>query len=309
VGREVFTTATIQIDGQTVSQGPCALIAPVEPAEVPQASVTGAFVIDTSGDGLCQPGETCSLYVDVLNLRDSSQVNPVARVTSEPDAFNPLDLVFQHDLSSYPDLPALAGTGSCEVAPELAPQRNLAAFQFTVPAAQAPDVGRVFNLELRDQGGAGAAVDLPFVLGIGATCDPNAALDGETYDQLAGLLDPVNARLVPKGNPVVHAAGTFNQNKTIPLKLRLGCGSRTLAPEEIDPQPQIVEMLHATLGPQPLTSINGANGANPSDPFFLCGTSRCEYQLRTKDLPAGAYVISIKMPDSRVFQAGFTVVP
>jgi hypothetical protein len=309
VGREVFTVATVQMDGNKVATGPCALIAPVALAETPPAVVAGAFLTDTSGDGLCQPGETCSLFVDVQNLLPSTYTSPVGHLSSAPDAFNPLDITFLQGVSSYPDLPALTETGSCEVAPVLNPQRNLIAFQFTLPSGQVPDVGRVFGLELRDQGGAGAPVDLPFVIGIGAACDPNAVLDGETYDGVDGFLEPVTVQLVPRGNPVLQAPGTFNQTKTMPLKLRLTCGSRTLGPADLAFTPEIVELRHATLGPVPLTDINAGNNANPSDPFFVCGASRCEFQLRTRSLPVGEIVISVKMPDSRVFQAGFTVTP
>ena len=309
VGREVFTTATVQLNGNNVAVGPCALIAPVPLSEVPPAAVAGAFLTDTSGDGLCQPGETCSLFVDVQNLLPSTYTSPVAHLSSAPDAFNPLEITFLSDVASYPDLPALTGTGSCEVAPLLAPQRGLTAFQFTVPSGQAPDVGRLFSVELRDQGGTGPAIDLPFVIGIGQACNPNAVLDGETYDGLVGLLEPVSVQLVPRGNPVLQAAGTYNQTKTMPLKLRLTCGSRTLGPADLAFTPEIVEIRHATLGPIPLSDINAANNANPSDPFFVCGASRCEFQLRTRSLPVGDHVISIKMPDSRVFQAGFTVTP
>ena len=117
VGREVFTTATVQMNGNTVAVGPCALIAPVTLAEIPPAAVAGAYVTDTSGDGLCQPGETCSLFVDVQNLLPSIYASPVAHLSSAPDAFNPLEITFLHDVASYPDLPALTETGSCEVAP------------------------------------------------------------------------------------------------------------------------------------------------------------------------------------------------
>ena len=309
VGREVFTNAVVEIDGKVVAEGPCALIAPDETAEVPPASVTAAYVIDSSGDGLCQPGETCSLHLAVQNLLESTFASPVGRLSSAPDEFNPLGVVFLHDLASWPDLPGFAGSGSCETAPVLDPQTNTAAFQFTLPAGQAPDVGRVFSLELRDQGGEGAAIDLPFVLGVGAACNPQSVLDGETYDGLVGLLDPVNSPLVPKGTPVSFSTASLSRNNTLPLKLRLACGGRTLGGNEIDPTPEIVELDHETLGPQPLVNINSGDNANPSNPAFNCGSSRCEFQLRTKDLPLGVYVISIKMPDSRVFQAGFTVSP
>jgi hypothetical protein len=77
----------------------------------------------------------------------------------------------------------------------------------------------------------------------------------------------------------------------------------------IDPSPEIVALVHDTLGPQSLEGINGDNNANPDDPSFSCGSSSCDYQFRTEHLEVGDYVISIQMPDTRVFQAGFTLRP
>ena len=101
-----------------------------------------------------------------------------------------------------------------------------------------------------------------------------------------------------------------NQGSTVPLKLRLTCGSEILGSEDINPAPEIVALVGVTTGPvDPLDNINGANGANPADPRFSCGTNRCEYQLRTEDLLPDDYIVSIEMPDTRIFEAGFTVVP
>ena len=68
-------------------------------------------------------------------------------------------------------------------------------------------------------------------------------------------------------------------------------------------------LAHDTLGPQSLEGINGDNNANPDDPSFSCGSSSCDYQFRTEHLEVGDYVMSIQMPDTRVFQAGFTLRP
>jgi hypothetical protein len=311
VGKEIFTTVTVEADGEIIGQGPCALIVPATQSQTEpfMPSPTAAYVQDQSGDGLCQPGETCELLVEVQNLGDAAFTNPVGILSSPPDEFNPTEITLLNAASQYPDFPAFVASGDCDTPVELDPKTNFTAFSFTLPPEQDPDVGRVFNVSFQDMAGTLPAVAMPIVLGIGSTCDPNARLDGETYDGVDGLKSPLNAPLVPEGNPANYAPGTFNQTKTMPLKVSLGCGPRILDPSEIDPAPEIVALIHDTLGPQPLEGINGDNGANPDDPFFLCGTSRCEYQLRTKQLPIGTYVISIAMPDTRVFQAGFTLVP
>ena len=60
---------------------------------------------------------------------------------------------------------------------------------------------------------------------------------------------------------------------------------------------------------QTVAGINADNNANPDDPFFSCGTNRCEFGLRTAGLPVGTVTVFIRMPDSRVFQAAVTLVP
>lgn len=311
VGKEIFTTATVVVDGVTIGQGPCALIVPATAVDIQPflPSPMAAYVQDATGDGLCQPGETCEIIVSVQNLGDSALTNPVGTLTSRPDEFNTTEVTMLNATSQFPDFPAFVGAGDCDTPAQLDPKTNFTAFSFTLSDEQEPDVGRVFQISFQDGSGTGTPVEMPLVLGIGNTCDPSLSLDGETYDHIDGLKSPVNAALVPEGNPINYAPGTFNQTKTIPLKISLGCGSQILGPEDIDPFPEIVSLVHETLGPQPLEGINGSNSANPSDPSFNCGGNRCEYELRTKQLPIGTYAISIAMPDTRVFQAGFTLVP
>jgi len=311
VGKEVFTTATVLMDGQKVGQGPCAQIVPAPEVIIPEflPSPTAVFLTDTSGDGLCQPGETCEMFISVQNLGTASFLNPVATLSSPADGFNPLALSFSSDTSGYPDFPAFTTPGDCDSPPLLDPKTNFMEFVFTVPAEQDPDVGRVFVLNFQGDLGTDTVVEMPIVIGIGSACDPLTDIDGETYDRLLGLQSPVNAKLVPEGNPVNFSKKRFNLGSTVPMKLQLGCGSVTLGSSGIDPSPEIVALVHDTLGPQSLEGINGDNNANPDDPFFSCGSSSCDYQFRTEHLEVGDYVISIQMPDTRVFQAGFTLRP
>jgi hypothetical protein len=148
---------------------------------------------------------------------------------------------------------------------------------------------------------------MPITLGIGSVCDPLHPT-GESYDRLEGFVAPVKATLVQSG-AINYSTGNYNHGSTIPFKLVLGCGGRVLRDAEITPNPVIVSLVHSTLGPQPLTGINGQNNANPDDPGFSCTDTGCDYQFRTEVLPVGTYVIGIKMPDSRVFKAGFTISP
>jgi hypothetical protein len=311
VGKEIFTTATVEVGGETIGQGPCALIVPATEVDVSTflPAPEAVYILDESGDGLLQPGETSEIVVSVQNLGEVSLMSPIATLTSPPDELNPSAVTIVNGTTLFPDFQAFESVADCDTPPILDPQTGLTPFVVTLSPEQGSDVGRVFQISFQDESGTGMTFDMPLVIGIGSACDPAAELDGETYDHVDGFKSPVNAALVPSGNPVNHAPGTFNQTKTIPLKLSLGCGSRTLRPEEIDPFPEIVALEHETLGAQPLENINGSNSANPGDPFFNCGGNRCEYELRTKDLPIGTYVISVAMSDTRVFQAGFTLVP
>jgi hypothetical protein len=167
----------------------------------------------------------------------------------------------------------------------------------------------VFNVALEgDVGGVLTSVDMPLVIGIGRSCDPATDLDGETYDGLEGLLSPVDVKLVPSSYPVNVAPGTSNQGSNVPLKLRLKCGTDTLQPEDMDLPPQIVGLVHGTLGALPLTDIKDSN-SNPDDPFFDCGNNFCEFGLRTSGFPIGQVTVEIRMPDSRVFHAAVMLVP
>jgi hypothetical protein len=302
--KEIQTTVSIVKDGQVVAQGPCPLVVPVANADTSGVILTAVDVatVDQSGDGLCQPGEArCDFSIQVSNVGDAPCVNPVATLSSPPEQFNPNQITFLNASSAYPNFPGYPGDGQ--------PLENLAnttAFSIAPPADQPADVGRPFMMSVTCSNRP-EPVLMPITLGIGAACDPNN-ITGENYDYLNGFQSPLRVRLTQTG-PVNYASGSINHGSTVPMKLALGCGGRMLTRAEINPHPQIVSITHATLGPQPLTGINGDNMANPDDPSFSCTETGCDYQFRTEQLPAGTYVIGVKMPDSRVFRAGFTVNP
>jgi len=303
-GKEIQTTVSIVKDGRTVAEGPCPLIVPVIGADTSGVILSPVAVAtrDTTGDSLCQPGEPqCDYYVAVSDVGDSPCVNPVATLSSPPDEFNPNPVAFINAVSPYPNFPAYPGDEQ-----PIEEKTNSVAFSISAPPDQAPDVGRVFVMTFTCANRPDPVV-MPLTLGIGSACDPNH-ITGDVYDGVRGFLSPVNAALT-QGGPVNYAAGSFNLGKTIPLKLELRCGGMNLSDAEIDPSPEVVSLTHETLGPWPLIGINGDNNANPDDPMFHCGNSGCEYQFRTNPLAPGRYVIGVKMPDSRVFQAGFTINP
>lgn len=304
-GREVQATVVIErADGQR-STGPCPLVVPVQNASTEGVILSPVAVTtdDFSGDFLCQHNEPwCEFLITAVNVGDSPCVNPTATLSSPPNQFDPNEIVFNNADSSYPSWPAYPGEGL-----PLQEQTNSVAFSIT-PTDQAPGHGRFFLLTVGCQNLA-APVEMPIVLGIGTGCDPAANLDGQTYDHIDGLLPPVDAPLVPHGRSVNYSEGNFNHGSTIPMKVGLACGTLVLGDAQIDPHPQIVAVVHETLGPQSLQGINGHSNANPDDPRFSCNDTLCDYQFRTEQLPLGTYVVSIRMPDSRVFDAGFTISP
>jgi hypothetical protein len=304
-GKEIQTSVSIAVDGVTVAQGPCPLIVPVTDVDTSGVILSPISVAlqDSSGDGLCQPGEArCDFFITVSDLGDTACQNPVATLTSPPDDLDPNPITFLNGTSIYPSLPAYPGDGV-----PLAKGTNATAFSITTLASQLPDVGRPFYMNVTCANQA-APVVMPITLGIGSACDPGA-LDGRTYDQLIGFQAPVKARLVPAGTPINFSTGNFNQGSTIPLKLSLGCGGLILSDTQINPKPRIVSLDNTVLGPMSLLGINGDNNANPDNPAFSCSSSACDFEFRTAQLPVGTYIIGVQMPDTRIFRAGLTVSP
>ncbi|TDI13767.1 MAG: hypothetical protein E2P04_02620 [Acidobacteria bacterium] len=304
-GREGPATVVIELANGQTATGPCPVVVPVQNASTEGVILSPVAVAtnDFSGNFSCEANEPwCDYLITAVNVGDSPCINPLATLSSPPNQFNPNTIVFNNALSPYSSWPAYPGEGL-----PLQENTNTVAFSIT-PTNQAPGHARPFLLtvecmNLQDP------VLMPIALGFGEACDPATDLDGQTFDGIDGLRPPVDAALVPQGRPVNFSDGNFNHGSTIPMTIRLSCGAMALGDAQIDPHPQIVGLVHESLGPQSLQEINGRNNANPDDPLFSCSDTLCDYQFRTEKLPSGTYVISIQLPDSRVFDAGFTIGP
>lgn len=307
-GKEVFTRATVTQNGDTIGQGPCAVVVP--DTDTPPApfipAITSIQVLDESGDGLCQPGEAwCELLISVVNLGTEPFPPSTATISVPTDPFNPNGVDVLSATVQFDAFPAFDQIADCDNEPNLDPIEGQQTFRISLPAEQESDVARPFLITF-DAGGT--TVDMPFVLGIGRSCDPTD-LDGENYDRVRGFLSPVDAALVPAGAPVNFSTGNFNQGGTLPLKMRIYCGDVLLNRDALVPEPQIVAIVNTVTGPIQLVDINAGNNANPNDPFFDCGSQRCEFNLFTDNLVPGDYVIRVAMPDTRVYEAGITIRP
>jgi len=172
-------------------------------------------------------------------------------------------------------------------------------FTVSLPEGQDEDVGRRFVLDFTGDVGTDAPGAVPFVIGLGGSCDPAEELHGETYDGLQGLLSPVNAPLVPEGHGVSVPSKSFRRGSTLPLKVRLTCGSQIIPETAIDPPPELVAIESFDGGTAPPLS------AVTSDPFFVCDPNLCKLELKTTPFARGRYVVGIEMPDGKIYRAGF----
>jgi hypothetical protein len=306
-GFEKAAVATIEANGQ-LTTGPCPVIIPATEADTQGVVVAPVRVdvTDSSGDNLCASNDVlCHFFFTVVGVGDMECTSPVVTMSADPSDVHNLNAVtFFNDTAGFSTLPGYPGDGV-----PLEQKTNDVAFALSLGSEQAPNVSRPFLLTFDCMDETDTVAVMPISLGIGGACDPATDIDGQTYDGLQGLDSPVDAALVAQGSPVNYSTGNFNHGSTIPMKLDLFCGSQLLGGADLDPHPEIVSLVHETLGPQTLDGINGDNNANPDDPFLSCTDTGCDYQYRTEGKPSGTYVIAIRMPDSRVFEAGFTVRP
>jgi hypothetical protein len=114
------------------------------------------------------------------------------------------------------------------------------------------------------------------------------------------------AKLVPEGEIVPFPPKPFAAGKSRPLKMKILCGGINLTGSMIDP-PQIVGLSEATLGSLDISHINLNDDANTNDPFFRYNsTTNWIYNMRTKELGAGLYTLTIEI-NGRRFVTGFVL--
>ena len=267
-------------------------------------------VADATGDGLMQPGEKASLKISVVNAGANGLTGVSANLSSPPvdltedGVSNPIGITIANATQSYGSIPgAPAGSGDCSLPPSpITPATNLSPFVVTLPANHPGDTSRPFNLHFTGNSSSGpVTLDVPISLGIAGAC----ALTDRSFDGLVGLDTPM-AKLVPEGEIVPFPPKPFAVGKSRPLKMKILCGGINLTGSMIDP-PQIVGLSEATLGSLDISHINLNDDANSNDPFFRYNSSTSWiYNMRTKELSAGIYTLTIDI-NGRRFVTGFVL--
>lgn len=131
--------------------------------------------------------------------------------------------------------------------------------------------------------------------------DPDAAAITVAVD-VQGLLPPM-AALVPEGQtpPVPR---DFRRGSTLPLKLRLSCGDGALTGNDV--AAPVIESLSLNGTPISLDGLDlDAGSSNDGGLAFRSSEGQWLYNLDTSPLPAGNWVITLRLPDGRKFSAGF----
>jgi hypothetical protein len=120
----------------------------------------------------------------------------------------------------------------------------------------------------------------------------------------AGFESPL-ASLVTDGPPPLPAKA-FRQGRTLPLKLRLFCGSVAVTEQDGVPAPKIVALSRMGAPVSLETTDLDAGEANDSGlSFRSTDDGSWVYNLSTKGLSAGSYLITIELPDGRRFSGAF----
>jgi hypothetical protein len=120
-----------------------------------------------------------------------------------------------------------------------------------------------------------------------------------------GLLPPL-AGLVPEGGLIPLPGKAFKLGSTLPLKLQMFCGGSALTARDVA-APQIVLLMR--FGEEiALATIDPDSGeANDNGLLFRFSDPNWVYNLSTKDLTTGTFVIAIRLPDGRRFTASFVL--
>jgi hypothetical protein len=119
-------------------------------------------------------------------------------------------------------------------------------------------------------------------------------------------LQPPLALFVPEGGSIIFPDKAFKQGRTLPLRLRLFAGGVALTDAHVSP-PQIVVLVRSGDAIDLDTIDPDAGEANDSGVLFRYSDPNWVYNLRTKDLSSGTYVITIEMPDGLRYAAAFVL--
>ncbi len=299
-------------DGKPPTQGTYNELLPDLTKPIPPVflSPVAVAVTDATGDGLMQPGEKASLKISVVNAGNTSLTGVIGTLTSPPvdltddGISNPVGITIAGGVQAYGSVAGtVPGSGDCSLPPSpISPATNLSPFVVTLPTNHPGDMSRPFNLHFTGNSPTGPVVlDVLISLGIAGVC----AVADRSFDGLVGLDTPM-AKLVPEGEIVPFPPKPFGVGKSRPLKMKILCSGINLTGSMIDP-PQIVGLSEATLGSLDISHINLNDDANTNDPFFRYNSStNWIYNMRTKELGAGIYTLTINI-NGRRFVTGFVL--
>jgi stigma-specific protein Stig1 len=316
-------TTNLCADGTAPNTGPFMQLVP-DP-EHPVGTVDVAIspvavgVDDPTKDGLWEPGELILLNVSVANSGSGTVTNACAKLTSPaqdltPDdgVYNPVPVNIITDTACYPDIPGTpVSSGDCSSSPVVTPVRGLSSFGISAGSDYLGDTSRQFILHFTGKvNGVPISEDVPITLGIGSTCNP-ADIQGN-FDGLQGLDSPM-AQLIPEedNRPLPLPNKPFSLGKTRPMKLSMSCGTVNLNDTQTL-APRITGLFNLTANqPVDITKININDSPNPYDPFFRFQTSSSGwiYNMRTRDLTAGRYRLTILIDGRKSYVTGFELKP
>lgn len=123
---------------------------------------------------------------------------------------------------------------------------------------------------------------------------------------VVGLENPM-AELVLDGSgdpPLPERA--FKLGRTLPLKLKLLCGSTPLGEGQVAP-PKIVSLVRVGEAENMTVLDINSGGSNDNGPNFRWSDPQWVYNLSTAELTTGTYYITIEMPDGQVFVGAFVL--
>jgi hypothetical protein len=208
--------------------------------------------------------------------------------------------------SAYPTIPGMpAGSADClSLAAELSPVYNLTPFVVTLPASFPEDVNLHFVLTVDGTtipvalGAFGQNV--AFVVGVGGACSLTN-LDG-SYTRVDGFLSPMGA-LVPKGDPFPEDLSL--SNRTRPLKVRLFCGDKNLNATDVG-APEIVALTRDGV-PVDVNKVDLEDNANNHSLFFRYASGFWIYNMRSRFIGHGTFVITIRFANGQEYQSQFVM--
>jgi hypothetical protein len=270
--------------------------------------------IQDGSNGFAEPGETFNLLIALNNTGSSDLTNVTATLSAIPVDIDgdgtPDAPTITQATSAYPTIPGMpAGTGDCDSpAAALTPVYNITPFVVTLPAGFPIDTNVHFELAVNGTA-SGSCVgeaclgafnqNVNFVVGVGSACSLTN-LDG-SYTKVDGFLSPMNP-LVPAGDPFPEST-PLSSKQTRPLKVRIFCGTTNLTDNDIA-APQIVSLTRDGV-PIDVNKLDLNDNANSDSLFFRYSSGFWIYNMRTKLLGHGTFVITIRFANGQEYQSQF----